>query len=157
MARAAFPILYDFLDPGRCGDAQRKCVGLLKSDQGFLRFVCVTKRQKYVEGQLRNLVDGDFDGLEQAACVAGEDQDLIVLGHHGVPVARLSEGGGGGAARQGDRIGQGCGTLIVADDNQRHDEYDPPDHSCGQDRHQSPQETQVGWFGDLILRGVVHV
>lgn len=77
---------------------------------------------------LADSVGVDLNCLKQPSAVAGEDEDLIVLGHDGVPVARLGEGGGSGAVGQGDDIGQGGGRLIVADDNQRCDEYDPRDH-----------------------------
>lgn len=102
-------------------------------------------------------VRGDLNRLQQASTVAGENQDAVILGHHGVPVACLGEGGGCGAVGQGDDIGKRCRGLIVADDNQCGDEYDARDHCCGQDRDQPPQETHVGRFGDLIFGGVVHV
>lgn len=109
------------------------------------------------EEQLCVSVGCDFKRLQQPTAVTGEDEDLVVLRHHSVPVARLGEGGRLGAVRKCDDIGQRSRRLIVADDNQCGDEYDPPDHSSGQDRHQSPQETQVGRFRGLIFGGVVHV
>ena len=99
----------------------------------------------------------DLDCLHQPAIFAGEDEDLIILGDHCVPIARLCERRGRGAIGQGDHVGQRAGRLIVADDNQRCDEYHASDHCYGQHRDQSAQKAQVWWFYDRVFGSVVHV
>lgn len=98
-----------------------------------------------------------LDGLNKLARSAVEDQDLVAFGDNGVPRPRLGERCGAAAVGQDDRVGQRRRRLIEADDNQRRDEYDACDHCHGQHRHQPSQEAQVGWFGGLILGGVIHV
>jgi len=86
-----------------------------------------------------------LDALAQVAAAAVVDQDLVVGGDDGVPIAALGETLRFCAVRQGDFGGQRrgwCGGLKT-DDKQDDDGYNADNHCGGQRRHEDAQETQV--------------
>ncbi len=65
-----------------------------------------------------------------------------------------------GTRGQCDHLWQRGAGIAIAVPNQAEDGDDPGNHNARQDRHQQPQEPQLGWFGQIfacvIALGGVH-
>ena len=87
-------------------------------------------------------------GAATEAAVAAEDQDPVVLGHHGDPAGAEGHGLGGRAFGQGEAFGKDRGRCLEGvrhpGDKEADHGYDTADHREGEQDHQPFQDSQAG-------------